>query len=336
GQTGNFPAPFTRDRTYSALQFLGSSGIGFANPGNDDIGPERTTSFDAGFDMGLFDDKAFIEFNYFNQVTKDALFSVPRDPASGWGNLQLTNVGEIVNRGIELALNAQVIQTTNFTASIRASYSTLHNEVTDLGGAAPFDLAGFTPFPRRVEEGYPVGVFRVGVPLKDADGNYTGEWENQLKGTPLPTDFGSIALNIVLFQDFTISGLLEYAFGHDILNLKQILRYFNDAPKTAEYIPEGYSWTQASYHFLEKGDWIKLREISLTYRVPESIIKYFGNTITGASFNFSVRNVLAFGQYCGNDPESNGYQPSGPATGGYAYADPSAPRQFRFGLNLNF
>ncbi|MBN2570774.1 MAG: TonB-dependent receptor [Ignavibacteriales bacterium] len=338
GQTGNFPTPFTRDKIYGAQQFLGNVGIVFeplGNPGNDELAPERTTSIDAGFDMGLFQDKALLEFNYFYQITKDALFQFPRDPASGWG-LQLTNVGEIVNQGMEWALNAQLIQIPNFAANMRISYSTLDNEVTDLGGAAPFDLPSFTFLPRRMEEGHPVGVFRVNEPIKDENGNYTGEYEEKLVGTPMPTDFGSVSLNITLFKDFTLSGLLEYAFGHDMVNLKKVLRYFNGTDDAKDLVPDGYNFQTASSIWLEKADWIKLREISLTYRIPDVIINYFGGTISSASINFSARNVAVFGVDSNNDPESNGYQPGGPATGGYAFADPSAPRQFRFGITLNF
>ncbi|HPN36937.1 MAG TPA: TonB-dependent receptor [Melioribacteraceae bacterium] len=324
GLTGNFPTPFTRDRSYGAQAFLGSTGITFnpgGNPGNDELKPEKTSSIDVGFDLGLFNDRVSLEVNYFNQLTRDALFLVPKDPASGF-NTQLTNVGKIENKGIELSLFAQIIQEENISLDTKISYSTLENKVISLGGSSPFSLASFTFLPRRVEEGYPVGVFQVNVPTGD------GTYKTELVGNPLPTNFGSFSLNLTLFKNLTISALTEFAFGHQFVNLKNVLRYFNGTEDTQTIVPDGYSFQTASNVWLEDADWIKLREIALIYRIPENIFK-------GVTLNASVRNVAVFGVDTNADPELNGYQPSGPNTGGYNFGDLSAPRQFRFGVNVN-
>ncbi len=327
GQTGNFPTPFTRDRTYIAQAFFESSGLSFDNPGNDQIKPEKTTSIDFGTDIGLFNDRASLEINYFNQTTKDALFLVPKDPTTGFGT-QLTNVGEISNKGIEIGLFAQLIQSENFSFNARISYATLDNKVVSLGGSAPFSIASFTFLPRRVEEGYPVGVFQVNTPIKDASGNYTGEFNTELVGNPLPKQYGSVGLNFTFFKNLTVSALTEFAFGHSFVNLKKTLRYFNGTEDTQNTIPEGYNYQTASSVWLEKADWIKIRDISLIYKIPESFVR-------GLSINASVRNLAVFGTSSTNDPELNGFQPSGPSTGGYTYTDISAPRQFRFGISYN-
>ena len=324
GLTGNFPTPFTRDRSYGAQAFLGSTGITFnpgGNPGNDQLKPEKTSSIDIGFDLGLLQDRVSLEFNYFNQLTRDALFLVPEDPASGFST-QLTNVGEIENKGIEISLFAQILQEENVSIDTKISYSTLENKVISLGGAAPFSLASFTFLPRRVEEGYPVGVFQVNVPT--GDGNY----KTELVGNPLPTNFGSFSLNLTLFKNLTISALTEFAFGHQFVNLKNVLRYFNGTEDMQTIVPDGYSFQTASSVWLEDADWIKLREIAIIYRLPENFFK-------GVTLSASVRNVAVFGVDTNTDPELNGYQPAGPNTGGYNFGDLSAPRQFRFGVNVN-
>ena len=328
GQTGNFPPPFTRDRTYAANSFLSQSGLGFANPGNNDLKPEKTNSLDLGFDMGLLNDKISLEFTYFNQLTKDALFQVPKDPASGFG-LQWTNVGKISNKGIEIGIDAEVIQTENVLFNLRVGFSTLENKVESLGGAAPFDLSSFTFLPRRVEEGQTLGVFRVGVPIKDANGNYTGQFERVLTGSPLPKQSGNVSFNLTLFRNLTISSLTEFAFGHQIVNLKKTLRYFNGTEDTKDIVPENYSFESASSVWLEDADWIKIREIALNYRFPEGLLK-------GLSISASLRNVAEFGiKTTALDPELNSFQPNLANTGGYGYLDISAPRQFRLGLTYN-
>ncbi|MBN1301856.1 MAG: TonB-dependent receptor [Melioribacteraceae bacterium] len=329
GQTGNFPPPFTKDRTYASNSFLDRSGLAFNNPGDPELKPEKTSSVDAGFDMGLFNDRVAIEFNYFKQITKDGLFLVPNDPASGFG-LQYKNVGEILNEGIELSIYAQVLQSENFSADVRFSFATLENEVTDLGGSAPFSIASFTFLPRRVEEGYTLGVFRVNKPIKDAEGNYTGDYETVLEGSPLPKQTGSFSFNVTLFKNLSIRSLTEFAFGHQVVNLKKTLRYFNQTEDAADAVPDGYSFETASQVWVEDADWIKVREIGLTYRLPESLLK-------GITLNASLRNVAEFGIKTSNlDPELNSFQPSQANVGGYGYLDVSAPRQFRFSVTYNF
>ena len=324
GLTGNFPTPFTRDRSYGAQSFLGQTGIVFepeGNPGNDNLKPEKTSSIDAGFDIGLIQDRVSVEVNYFYELTRDALFQVPKDPASGFG-MQLTNVGKIENKGLELSLFAQLVQEENLSIDTKISYSTLDNKVVSLGGAAPFSLASFTFLPRRVEEGYPVGVFQVNIPT----GN--GTFKSALVGNPLPTSFGSFALNFTIYKNLTISSLTEFAFGHQFVNLKKVMRYFNGTPETQDVVPEGYSFQSASSVWLEDADWIKLREIAIIYHIPDDIFK-------GVTLSASIHNVAVFGVNSDTDPELNGYQPGGPNTGGYNLGDISAPRQFRFGVNVN-
>ena len=330
GMTGNFPPPFTRDRTYSANSFLERSGLGFNNPGNEDLKPEKTSSIDAGFDMGLFSDRVSIEFNYFQQLTNDALFLVPRDPASGFG-LQYTNVGEISNEGLEFSIFAQIYKSQNFAANARFSIATLENKVESLGGSAPFNLAGFTFLPRRVEEGYPLGVFRVNVPIKDSEGNFSGDFEQKLMGNPLPKQSGSFSFNITMFRNINISSLTEFAFGHQIVNLKKTLRYFRGTEDAADVVPENYSFESASSIWLEDADWIKIREIAINYFFPEQFLK-------GLTLSVSMRNVAEFGiETSALDPELNSFQPGSSANpGGYGYLDISAPRQMRVGLTYNF
>ena len=317
GLTGNFPAPFTRDRSYVSQNYLDQVAISFGNPGNDQLKPEKTASIDAGFDLGLFNDNVSIEFNYFYQKTSDALFTVPQDPSTGT-NTQLMNVGEIENKGIELALFAQVLNSQDAAIDIRASLATVDNKVTSLGGSAPFTLQGYTFLPQRIEEGYPVGVFRISRPT--GDGNSVTE----LYGNPLPKLSGTFSFSLTLFQRLSLNMLTEFALGQNAVDLKRVLRFFNGDPAYQEILPEDYNYVNASSYWLQDADWIKLREISLTYRVPDDIFR-------GLTLSASVRNPIVIYSKTENDPEINSAQITNtPAVGGYLFSDISAPKQFRF------
>jgi TonB-dependent starch-binding outer membrane protein SusC len=339
GETGNFPPPFTRDRTYISNVYMNESALSFNNAGDVRLGPERTSSIDAGFDMGLIDDRIGIEFTYFSQKTKDALFNVAEDPASGFGN-QRRNVGEIQNRGIEVAMRAQLIQSDNLDVNIRASVATLTNEATNLGGAAGFTIAGFSFAPMRVEEGMPIGIIRVNVPRLEADGTYRGNYDERYLGNPTPKQTGSAAIDIVLYKNLSITAFGEFAFGHQILNQslsRQIVNGLNVPglyPDAVAKLPVSadptrpYNRNTASSVLLEDGDWIKLREVSMRYKIPADILN-------GITINASVRNVAIFGtKTTFVDPELSFIPGANIELGGIAGATFAPPIQFRLGLDV--
>lgn len=339
GQTGNFPPPYTRDRQYSAVAYMAESGFTFGNPGNLKLGPEKTTSTDIGFDASFLDERISVEFSSFKQITSDAMFTVPEDPAAGLST-QRRNVGEIENTGIEVTLRAQVLNFENLQMNIRASYATVDNVVKSLGGSTPFTVAGFAFAPARVEEGMAVGIIRASKPRLESDGTYRGNWDDVFVGTPTPKQTASFSLDAVILKDISFSTLIEGAFGHYILNQSLSRRVVNALSNPALYqdvlsiIPKveagstAYTRNTASYFLVEKGDWMKIREISLRYRAP----KLFFNGIT---LSASVRNVLTFGTKATKvDPETS-FIPSGTIElGGIVGATIEAPRQFRLGIDV--
>ncbi len=137
GQTGKFPGAFLKDRTFSATRFVGEAAPRFANPGNAELRPERTSTLEVGIDAALWGDRIGLNATAYEARTTDALFSVPRQPVTGQGTQQ-ENVGEILNRGIEAAVNATVLNRRRFAWSIGANFQYVHNQVTDMGGVADF------------------------------------------------------------------------------------------------------------------------------------------------------------------------------------------------------
>ncbi len=343
GQTGNFPAPFVRDRSYSSNVFLNEAALSFNNPGDQTLKPEKTTSLDFGFDAGLFDDRVSLEFTYFLQTTKNGLFNVLTDPASGFG-AQQRNVGEIENKGIEATVRANVLTWNNFELNTRVSFATLKNEVTDLGGSPSFTVAGFAFAPQRVEQGRPVGAFRVNQPRLEADGTYTGNVDVVFTDTAIPKRTGSIGLDMTLFKKLTITGLAEFAYGHVVLNQGLSRMIVNSQAGDVVYpdayarIPVSttatrYDRNTASSVLVEPGDWFKIREISLRYQLPALGVR-------GLALTASLRNAFILGtKTYFADPELNFIRANdggggGLEIGGIIGANPSPPRQFRLGLDV--
>ncbi len=251
GKTGKFPEPFERDRSFSATSFRGESAPEFDNPGNTDLKPEVTSTIEFGADVALLNNRVGINFTYYDATTTDALFRVPEQPVTGQGT-QLRNVGEISNKGIELGWNVQLLNTQSLAWSVGGTFTTVDNKVTDMGGVAPFSVDASR---KRVQEGLPVGAWRVTTPRDtDGDGGFDSSRnlficasdpllaididENGVRtpdpgcdgdevGGPTPTKGGSFNTQITLWNRLNISAMADWATGHQVMDWGSVWSTFN-------------------------------------------------------------------------------------------------------------
>ena len=351
GQTGKFPTAFARDVTFQAVSFRGESAPRFDNPGNLDLKPEKTTTLEGGFETALFDNRFSINFTYYTATTKDALFSVPEQPSTGQGT-QLRNIGQIENKGVEASFNARLINKRNVDLSIGATYGWVENEVTDMGGAADFNVGGSSVrAQQRVSEGHPVGEWRPTTPfdsngdgkLDDSDFEFLGE-------TPYPTQTGSVNLTLSLFRRWTLFALADWQTGSMVFDWGSHWAQFNGlerAPRPTRHDLDGnpildsdgeevkFSTTQSGVSLLQDGDFIKIREVSLRYGLPRNLTDRLG--LLSASIFVQGRNLLTFSRQDLVDPELAGLTSGGGLQlGGEQSITLSPPRQIRIGIEVQF
>ncbi len=155
GQAGRAPGAFDAVKTWQALSWNGSA-YRTSQLGNPDLGPERTTETELGFDASFLDERLSVEFSHYYQKVTDALFRVTPPPSGGFLNSQLANVGETENKGIELSVNFEALQGADFGWSIGGSLSTTNSKVLSLGGAPAFSLGNYG----WIMEGQPAPVIR--------------------------------------------------------------------------------------------------------------------------------------------------------------------------------
>ena len=103
------------------------------NVGHSDLKPERSVEVELGADLGFFDDRIGIDFTYFRQHTKDAILERNLSATLGFLEPQLINIGATESSGLELALNAALVQGRTFGWSLSGTRATLNQEVTELG-----------------------------------------------------------------------------------------------------------------------------------------------------------------------------------------------------------
>ena len=349
GQTGKFPDPFTRDFTIQSTSFRGASAPRFDNPGNPDLRPEKTATLEGGFDASLFRNRLSTSFTYYTSATTDALLFVPEDPATGLG-VQLRNAGRIENVGVELSVEAFLLNRRSVTWLVGFNYGWFRNEMTDLGGGAPFNVGGTDAYgaQQRVIAGEPIGVWRAKFPA-DRNGDALPDTvEYEVTGTtPYPTTTASLntTLNI---GGFTIYALADWALGAQVFDYGSVWSDFNNIPRTETPVRYDLAGNEAGNFnptanlgagglLLKDGDFFKLRELSVRYGLPRPFAARLG--LQNLSVFVTARNLLTFTRDPDNllDPELSGVSATdgdGLELGGQQSITLPAPRQFRLGLEV--
>lgn len=265
---------------------------------------EKNLNYDLGIDFGLFDNRLTGNIEYYHKTTTDLLFEVPKPAATGYA-VRWENIGEMVNKGFEVTLGYDVIRKKNLTWNISANLTTNKNEITKLYGEQDVPVAdGLT----RLAVGRPVYNFYMnrwkGVNPDNGDAQwYTkdGKVTNQYNGgdavfvdrkSPLPKYYGSVNTS-VSYKGIDLALQFYYSGGNYVFNyMKQNL--FNDGAlvqsqmdvRAADYwkkpgdnvdnpkpIALGPQTTYISDRFLQSGNYIRLRNVTLGYNVPADILK---------------------------------------------------------------
>lgn len=341
GVSGNFPTPFTNERTVAFSGFDGGQSATFGHPGNVNLRPEKMNSTEIGIDATILKGKVSITTNYYHNITQDALFNVPPATSSGVSS-SLRNIGRIENKGFEFAVNTSLINREKLGLDLRASANTLSNMVLSTGGAPAFHLNGLTSRTVQivVSEGYPVGYIAGNYGVFDEAGVLEETIPMTFLGSTIPTLTGSMGINL-RFQQFNLAINADYQQGGYLHNWDKQFRInygaSTDGVPAAEIEKNGVrNWLDYSQLFVEKSDFLKIRLASLQYTVSR---QHLPKGIQGASIGFAAVNPFNFTR-SSSDPEAvmpGGAQGQGSATtGGINYAAHSAPRQFLLSLKLNF
>lgn len=341
GLAGNFPTPFANQRTIDFVGYNGAQSASFGQAGNADLKPEKTTTFEAGIDLGFLNDKVIISGGFYHSITNDALFLVPPAPSTGLAS-QLQNVGKILNRGLEFNTVLTPIKTSNASLRFNLSVNTLYNRVLSSGGAAAFNINGFSARTVQtvVQEGYSVGFIRGNYGVFDANGLLTSTTAQQNLGTTIPNLFGSMGLNFQ-YKSFNFFANADYQKGAYAVSFDRQFR-FNYGTST-EGIPQAEidksgrtRWLDVTNMFVEKTDFIKVRTIGTGYTFKP---KLWNGVVKNVNVGLSVVNPLNFSA-SSFDPEAtisgSAQGQNGATTGGISYSTYSSPRQFLASLRLNF
>lgn len=333
GTTGRAPLPGAALTTLASAPNAVGSGQAIVsepgavplNPGNDKLRPEKGTEFEAGVDITMLRDRVQLELGYFDKRSRDVLLQRPLPPSQGFLANPFVNIGEVRNRGWEVALNAALFRSRNFEWESRLAMNTLDSKIVSLGAVSPFNtLNRFTP-------GFQPGAFvskRI-KSINEQTGVVTVADTFEVVGNLWPTLEAGLTNTVTLFKNLRFVALIDTKQDFVLFNnadffretqvvrsnrrldptvlsaLERLRRYGNpNAGQPAFVQLNGRSTTvdEVRDAYLQPGDFIRLREVSATWTVPRRFVGAWG-PVNAASIGIAFQNLGLWTDYEGFDPE---------------------------------
>lgn len=334
--------------------YMGETGISPNQRGNKDLTWEKLWTTNVGLRLGFFNRLNFTA-EFYNKLTTDMLMQVPVSYADGGYGAYWDNVGAMVNRGVELSLDADIIKTKDFTWNVFANASYNKNKLTELyNGIDEYVDSNVTMYSvgHTVTGFYMVRYAGVNPANGDAlwytkDGNITNEFSEEdrvlIEGksfvAPWQGGFGTNLSWKGLMLSAQFSWMADrWVYNNDRLmdesnglytSYNQSRRLLYDRwkkPGDVTDIPRHGVTPQFDTHYLENASFLRLKNLMLSYNIPGKALaktRFFD----GARVFVQGQNLLTFTGFTGIDPEvsANIYRAQYPMT-----------RQFTLGVELNF
>lgn len=340
----------------TSTAYTGYWGYQFPTP---DITWEKTYQYDLGLDLNVAG--VNLTFDWFKKKTVDLLFQKQVPRYNGGGTIWV-NEGKMNNTGVEMTVSATPVQgALTWETTLNAAY--VKNEVLDLAGNDFVLTANYSNLggPMQImKPGYPLGSFYVyewqgfdekGANLyRKADGSLTTSPTSEdlvIKGQASPKwTFGWN--NSLSWNNWSLNVFFNAAVGLDRLNMSRFMTASMTGDSRFVTLREAYfeGWDyvsdklQAKYpslknpdnkyyansdFWLEDASFVKLKNVSLSYRIPKRVTK-FGSVL----LSVSAQDVLTLTRYKGMDPEVySGYD-------GLDYGAYPVPFTITFGAKINF
>jgi TonB-linked SusC/RagA family outer membrane protein len=342
GASGVQPGTTDAVQSYAPTATLGESGevpgLVFSSLGNRTLKPERSEELEMGIDGTFWNNRVSTELTYYDKHSKDALVNRVLAPSLGASSARLENVGEVRNWGWEAMVDAQLIQRESFGWSLNVNGSMNSNELLHLGDSLPIVSSSTL----RQVEGYPLNGWwaRKLVSYEDKNGNgiielgadsasseITVSFLPQYHGYSAPRRELAVTNSIDFWQNrFRLAAMMDYKGDYKIYNNTERIRCASRFNCRGLVDPEASLYDQArtvmvrehasrsAAGFFEDGDFIRLRELSLSFSAPD---EWAGRVFRGRSLTatLAARNLgILWTKYTGVDPEAFGTTGDAPSS----------------------
>ncbi len=295
-----------RPTVHYGVNYGGQPGGNFDVVGNENLTWETTKQADIGLDAGFFKDRLTLMFDVYRRVSDGLLFNNPLSATTGFTSF-IDNVGKIENKGFEITLGGTPVKTKDFSWNLNFNLSHNKNKVLKLPNGK--DITSNSPFIWR--EGYDFQTYYVrewagvdpanGDPLWYIDGTHSkttndySQAQRQLIGTAAPKYYGGLT-STFNFKGFDLQTDFVYNYGNLVrdrwitysidgqyadlnryaINLKRWQKP-GDITNVPRYVFGSDNNSNAfSTRFLYKGDFIRLRNLTVGYNLSSSVVNKLG------------------------------------------------------------
>ncbi|WP_054959225.1 SusC/RagA family TonB-linked outer membrane protein [Bacteroides thetaiotaomicron] len=356
GTSGNSEIPYYDHLALVSgdANYNDEAGIYPSQSGNEELSWEQTWANNVGVSFGLYN-RVNVNVDFYHKKTTNMLMLVPQSYAiTGVGN-RWDNIGAMMNRGVEIAIDGDVIRTKDFTWNLSANVSYNKNKLLELYNGVEEYVNSTTGLKyvvgHSVREYFMNRYAGVNPTNGDAlwytaDGELTTEFREEdkvmtgksfdspwvggfgtslmWKGLSLSAQFSWMAKRYVMNNDrfFEESNGLYSAYNQS----KRLLYDRWKKPGDITDIPRYGVTAQLDDRFLENSSFLRLKNLTLAYAFPQSLLKKT-NFFTSARVYLQGQNLLTWTGFTGLDPEvaTNVYRAQYPAS-----------RQFTLGIDVSF
>ncbi len=354
---------------FSSVAFLGQNTIlPGSTKANPNIRPEFMAEHEAGIDLTFLNNRMTLGLTAYNQKITDLIVSKILAPSAG-GTRSIDNVGSMENKGFEISLGYIPVQTKDFTWDFNVIFSRNRNKITKLGSplvaisspaGAPYLIEGQpaslyygTFFARNADgslyltnQGLPQsekGINSSASPLeytpaeRTADGGFAHNTSAKaVIGNPNPDWTGSFISNFT-YKRLGFRFLLDAVQGFDVFNADFRTRQGVGIGEIAEKeytgeLPRGYIYSvyNTEEWRVSDGSFVKLREVSLSYQLPDVL-----KNVKNITLSLTGRNLHSWDNYNGFDPETNSGG-NNDMLRGLDFGNVPIPRTYQFKLSASF
>ena len=304
--------------------------------GNPDLKWETTNQTNIGIDLSMFNSRVTFNFDVYYKITNDVLLNVQLPASLPITSIQ-TNAGKIENKGMEFNLN-----TVNIAKKLR--WDTDFNLSFNRNMVKELQYTDVYYFGRIYSNNQDVAIVKAGLPLgsffgyvsegvdpktgmiKYADLNNNGildPGDRTVIGHAQPKYIFGIT-NTFSYWRFDLSVFVQGSYGNDIYNATRVdLEGMFDSKNQSFAVVDRWTPTNTitnipkvvgngnmenvrnSTRFVENGSYVRLKAVTLSYKIIENLKKKKG--VPKLSIYFTGQNLLTFTRYSGYDPEVNAY-----------------------------
>lgn len=338
---------------------------------NPELEWEKTKQFNAGFDLGLFNNRISMELDYYYKLTTDLLLNRPVPHSTGFGSV-IDNIGEVSNRGLDFMLNTTNVDLPDlrWTSSVNLNYN--KNQIEALGEndedifPGPWWVSGSQIILR---VGEPLSSFygyrRLGTwdtdeadeaaEVGDVPGEAKRSEEKEIIGKGIPDWTGSF-INRVNYKNFDLTLDLQFVMGVEILQ-----QFFHSTEDRTGYA-NGLStiledgWTEDNQntmvqqirnaplsgqnseiddHWVADGSYVRGSLISLGYNFDDTFLESSGFKQLRVYGSIENAFVLHSDDFKGYDPEATSWGGNQWGQNMFFFQYPK-PRTFTLGVNMKF